>query len=89
VVAQASMKLRQKKGCHKFQASLAYILSYRVKLSRAGEMAQGLRELTALPEDLGFNSQHPHGSSYRSVTPYLAFSLRHTFRQDTNAHKKK
>ena len=34
----------------------------------AGEMAQWLRALTALPEDLGFNSQHPHGSSQLSVT---------------------
>ena len=29
----------------------------------AGEMAQRLRALTALPEDPEFNSQQPHGGS--------------------------
>ena len=35
----------------------------------AGEMTQQLEALTALPEDLGFNSQQPHGSSQLSVMP--------------------
>ena len=34
---------------------------------RAGEMAQGLRVLTALPEGPEFKSQQPHGGSQPSV----------------------
>ena len=46
-----------------FKASLVYIASFRTAkaiktVSQAGEMAQRLRSLTALPE---FNSQQPHG----------------------------
>ena len=56
----------------------------------AGEMAQWLRVLAALPEDLGFNSQHPHGSSQLSIISvpgYLTHSHRHTHRQNTSEYK--
>ena len=36
--------------------------------ARAGEMAQQLRALTALPKVLEFKSQQPHGGSQPSVT---------------------
>lgn len=36
---------------------------------RAGAMAQWLRGLAALVQDLGFSSQHPHGSSQPFLTP--------------------
>ena len=36
---------------------------------QAGEMAQRLRALTALPHDQGFSSQHPRGTSHLSLTP--------------------
>jgi hypothetical protein len=58
---------------------------------RAGEIAQQLRVLAALSEDLGsFNSYYPHGSSQLSVTPVPGNptpSNRHTCRQNTNAHE--
>jgi hypothetical protein len=38
---------------------------------RAEEMAQWLKDLVALSEDLGPNSQHPQGSSQLSVTLVL------------------
>jgi hypothetical protein len=56
----------------------------------AGEMALWLRALAALPEDPGFNSEHPHGSSQLSVTPVPGDrtpSHRHICRQNTNAQK--
>ena len=34
----------------------------------SGEMAQQLRALTALPEDLRFNSQHPHDGLPNTLT---------------------
>ena len=56
----------------------------------AGEMAQQLRALAALPEDLSSISQHPHGSSQLSITPVPgdpAPLYRHTCRQNANAHE--
>jgi hypothetical protein len=40
-----------------------------LKLGVAGDMAQWIRTLAALPRGSEFNSQHPHGSSQQSVTP--------------------
>jgi hypothetical protein len=56
----------------------------------AGEMAQWLRILAALPKGPGFNSQYPHGSSQLSVTSFpgdLTPSHGYECRQNTNAHK--
>jgi hypothetical protein len=56
----------------------------------ARELAQWLGALSAPPELIGFNSQHPHSSSQLSVTPFPGDPTpppRYTPRQDTNAHK--
>jgi hypothetical protein len=58
--------------------------------TRAREVAQRLRALTALPADLGFNFQHPHGGSQMPVTPVSGNptpSHRHARRQNTDAHE--
>ena len=47
-------------------------------------------ELAVFPKGLGFNSQHPHGSSQSSATPVpedLTPSYRHTCRQTTTTCK--
>jgi len=41
----------------------------RNELLETGEMAQQARELAPFVEDKEFSSQHPHGSSWKSVTP--------------------
>ena len=44
----------------------------------AGEMAQWLRALTALPRGPEFNSQQPRGGSQPSVTRYGALFWQNT-----------
>jgi hypothetical protein len=41
-----------------------------------GEMAQQLRELTALPRGSEFSSQQPHGGSQSSVVRFNTFFCR-------------
>jgi hypothetical protein len=64
--------------------------------AEAGEMAQQLEALAALPEDLGsYPSIHVAGSSYLSLTPgpgesnTLTQAGRQAGRQNTNAHETK
>lgn len=55
---------------------------------QAGEMAQQLKELTALPEDPGSMGSMPSNhvaASCLSVMP-LTLSHQYTFRQNTNEH---
>ena len=53
-------------------------------------MAQQLRALTTIPEDLGsISSTHPHGGSQLSITPVpgdLTPSYRHICKQNTKIH---
>jgi hypothetical protein len=46
------------------------MLMEKKKCKGAGEMAQQLRALTALPRSPEFNSQQPHGGSQPSVMGY-------------------
>jgi hypothetical protein len=68
-----------------------------VSTGRAGERAQQLGGLVALPEP-GINSHHPHGCSQPLVTAVLRTPMssfchcgyymhRHTYRHDTQAHE--
>jgi hypothetical protein len=66
-------------------------MAVKIKAAGAREMAQWLRALTALLEDLGsIPSTHPHGRSKPSEYPllgYLTPSHRHTCRQNSSACK--
>jgi hypothetical protein len=70
-----------------FYVLLTYKLS--LEIMRVGEMAQRLRARAALPGDLGFNSQHLHGGSQLSVTPFPeSETLTQTFEGKTPMHIK-
>jgi hypothetical protein len=62
-----------------------------MEAKEAGEMAQKLRTLAALPKDPGFNFHHPDGSLKLSVTPILGdlTLLQEIYADKTliNAHK--